>query len=499
MKEKAKNQVIIFLAVTIAAIVGYEVYLYKIKQPDSQKAIVKSNSKGCVQCHGYDDGKGGPGHNPAIVKTWESSLHAKHGVGCLDCHGFTKKDKKFKENIENPRFMVETSWDEENNVKSQKLIQDGKNPKIRPDIWEHEGQNIVTNVTPRTCGVCHKSNIKEYFHSRHSNAAIFIENNKNYPGKCSESRDSSNSGCTQCHGSKLRINPPAKESGPPLFPADVWPNTGIGRVNMDGSWGSCSACHSRHEFSAPMARRPDNCGKCHTGPAHPQIEIYYESKHGTAYRSHQGELDFGKGGRPWILGKNYFTAPTCSTCHMGAVNPTGNYSGLRSTHEVGSRIAWTLRPEVSYKTKRAVAQDGEVITRHPDERRGFMKQVCFSCHTKTWVENHFIQYENAIETYNENYAKPAIKIYDYLNTEGIADIENNNEQIDRAFFNLWHFEGKRARNGAAMMGPDYMEWQGFYELDQNFHTNFIPLAHEISESKGKKEQTKLFIENVLKQ
>ena len=36
--------------------------------------------------------------------------------------------------------------------------------------------------------------------------------------------------------------------------SSTWPNTGIGRLNLDGSLGSCSACHSRHDFSrAPRA------------------------------------------------------------------------------------------------------------------------------------------------------------------------------------------------------------------------------------------------------
>ena len=29
--------------------------------------------------------------------------------------------------------------------------------------------------------------------------------------------------------------------------------------------GSCSACHSRHDFSPRRARQPENCGKCHLG------------------------------------------------------------------------------------------------------------------------------------------------------------------------------------------------------------------------------------------
>ena len=43
-------------------------------------------------------------------------------------------------------------------------------------------------------------------------------------------------------------------SGRPILAASSWPNTGIGRLNLDGSRGSCSACHSRHDFSPRRAR-----------------------------------------------------------------------------------------------------------------------------------------------------------------------------------------------------------------------------------------------------
>ncbi len=33
-----------------------------------------------------------------------------------------------------------------------------------------------------------------------------------------------------------------------------WPNQGVGRVNPDGSLGACSACHTRHLFSAEEAK-----------------------------------------------------------------------------------------------------------------------------------------------------------------------------------------------------------------------------------------------------
>jgi hydroxylamine dehydrogenase len=86
-------------------------------------------------------------------------------------------------------------------------------------------------------------------------------------------------GCVKCHGSVVKV------VGNGKLDAATWPNEGIGRVNPDGSKGSCSVCHSRHTFSLAIARQPESCGYCHLGPDHPQAEIYDESKHGVTYRT----------------------------------------------------------------------------------------------------------------------------------------------------------------------------------------------------------------------
>ncbi|HIE29012.1 TPA: hypothetical protein EYP66_17190 [Candidatus Poribacteria bacterium] len=79
-----------------------------------------------------------------------------------------------------------------------------------------------------------------------------------------------NLGCIECHGSFIIAEPEGKLKG--------WPNAGVGRINPDGSLGSCTYCHTRHKFSVAEARKPETCGQCHLGPDHPQHEIYEESK-----------------------------------------------------------------------------------------------------------------------------------------------------------------------------------------------------------------------------
>ena len=42
------------------------------------------------------------------------------------------------------------------------------------------------------------------------------------------------------------------------------------------------------------------------------------------------------------------------------------------------------------------------------------------------------------------------------------------------FWELWHHEGRRARHGASMMGPDYTQWHGNYEVAHRFYMEFVP-------------------------
>jgi len=45
------------------------------------------------------------------------------------------------------------------------------------------------------------------------------------------------------------------------------------------------------------------------------------------------------------------------------------------------------------------------------------------------------------------------------------------EKIEWTYYELWHHQGRRARMGTAMMGPDYAQWHGFYEVAKPFTRN----------------------------
>ncbi|MHC4745064.1 MAG: multiheme c-type cytochrome, partial [Planctomycetota bacterium] len=365
-------------------------------------------TENCIECH-EDNAIA-----PVIVSQWQSSAHAKNGIGCFECHSAQPDDS---------------------------------------DAFEHYGELISIIVSPKDCGLCHAKEFGEFDGSHHAKAGEILGSLDNILGEVVEGTPAANAGCKQCHGSIVRVLEDGK-----LDPV-TWPNTGIGRINPDGSKGSCTACHSRHAFSPMLARQPENCGKCHLGPDHPQYEIYTESKHGIAFRAFIHQMNLSS--KNWVLGIDYVAAPTCATCHMTAA------IGLPSTHDVGTRISWTLRPEVSFKL------DGWA------ERRERMKTVCHQCHTSEYVKGFYKQFDDAVELYNEKFAKPAQAIMKKLSESGKITSTPFDEEIEWTYFFLWHHEGRRARHGASMMGPDYTQWHGFYEVAHRFYIEFIPQAEHL--------------------
>jgi hypothetical protein len=206
------------------------------------------------------------------------------------------------------------------------------------------------------------------------------------------------------------------------------------------------------------------------GPDHPQKEIYYESKHGIAFLAHKEKLNLDS--PKWVLGEDYSAAPTCATCHMSA---TKNQT---ISHDIGLRISWnnrpvrSIRPEVS---DRKMGLPGAEIGW--EVRRENMKDVCRNCHQKQWVDNFYVQYDNLIKLYHDKFAIPGEELYKA--SEPLRKPVAFGNKVDFTWFEIWHHEGRRARHGASMMGPDYTHWHGTYEIARNFYMEFIPELEEL--------------------
>lgn len=100
-----------------------------------------------------------------------------------------------------------------------------------------------------------------------------------------------------------------------------------------------------------------------------------------------------------------------------------------------------------------------------------MQEVCSNCHAAGWVENFYKQYDNTVDLYNEKFAKPAKAIMEKLYADGKLTKTPFDDKLEWTYYELWHHQGRRARMGTAMMGPDYTQWHGFYEWPRVFTTS----------------------------
>lgn len=381
---------------------------------------LSEESASCIECH--EDAM------PGMVKEWRYSRHYAADVGCYECHAAAETDT---------------------------------------DAFEHNGFNIAVIVSPKDCSKCHINEFDQFQASHHADAGQILGSLDNVLGEVIEGPYAAVNGCKQCHGSVIKVNEDK------TLDAKTWPNTGMGRINPDGSKGACSACHSRHSFDVALARQPENCGKCHLGPDHPQKEIYEESKHGIAYYANIDRMNLHSSS--WVVGIDYSAAPTCATCHMSATKD------MPMTHDVGDRISWTLRPPISQKIDASAKAKG-IEVKSWENRRSDMKNVCSNCHTSNYVDNFYSQYDGAVNLYNDKFGKPATALYKKVRSAGL--ISNDiafDDELEWTYFYLWHHEGRRARMGAAMFAPDYTQWHGFFEVAENFYMKFLPQVVELVE------------------
>jgi len=456
----------------------------------------------CINCHLKE--------NNAMVQQWKNSPHAASQdgqVGCYNCHAAEQGE---------------------------------------PGSYMHEGALIRTIQSPRDCGFCHEQETKEMAPSHHSTAGQIMASLDNVLGEvvCSmETKADAANGCWQCHGSIVKIltgsdgKPLLNENQAVMFDPMTYPNSGIGRLNPDGTMGTCNACHGRHSFRASTARQPENCGKCHLGPDHPQIEAYKESKHGIAYYSAVRErgmnaMNILKSGK-WVLGKDYYTAPTCATCHMGATLKSDG-SVTASSHNVGDRISWNLRAPISPKLNRVTfangdekdvtgdippqigqtvkykkfvmeggkwkktMAEGEVVhVKSWEDRRADMEIVCQQCHGVQVVDNFYTQLDEPVMTYNKKYARPTKMLYEMAKKEGLVSGSLFHTKLGWHWWELWHHEGRRARHGASKMAPDYTHWHGMYDVAENFYHEFLPELMDLAAEHGKLEMFEAEVNKIL--
>ncbi|MBD3289571.1 hydroxylamine oxidase [candidate division KSB1 bacterium] len=462
----------------------------------SDEAEISSETEECIMCHNE--------MNPGLVESWRQSRHSK----ITPARGLQKAELERRiSSSDIPENLQDISV---GCYECHSL-----NTDTHQDAFEHNGYQINVVVSSNDCATCHSveadqysDNLMSHAHGNLVDNALYqdliksvnhpltYENQKLVVGERNLLTEFES--CLYCHGSKITVEGTITREtdfGELSFPKLIgWPNQGVGRINPDGSLGACTSCHPRHDFSIETARKPYTCSECHKGPDVPAFKVYEVSKHGNIFSSKSNEFNFDH--VPWRVGQD-FTAPTCATCHVSLLVSGDDNVISERTHRFNNRLAWRLFG-VPYAHPHPVSADLSgvknsaglpiateldskpvaefVIT--PDqqqERNEAMQQICKTCHSAGWVENHFKRIENTIHATNEATLTGTLiisEIWEKGFAEGLPQGKNIfDEQVEREWTSLWLFYTNSTRFASAMTGGgDYGVFaNGRYQVTEQLY------------------------------
>jgi hydroxylamine dehydrogenase len=447
---------------------------------------ISEDTAACLECH--------VSLHSGIVEGWKKSRHAQVTPG--EAMAVTGLERKVSSNTV-PEALKEVAL---GCAECHALRADA-----HADSFEHNGYEIHTVVSPKDCATCHAQEAQQFGNNLMAHAYGNLMGNGVYqllarsingtpelkegkvvlnPANTATEAES----CLYCHGTKLEITGTVTretDQGEMEFPViEGWPNQGTGRINLDGSVGACSACHTRHQFSIEMARKPYTCMECHVGPDVPAYKVYAASKHGNIFSAHNKDWDFKP--VPWTVGRD-FAAPTCAVCHISLLVNTEREVVAQRTHEVKNRLPWRIfgliyahpHPKeadtTTIKNKQGLQLptdfDGGFATKYllneqeRAESRNSMQAACLACHHKSWVDGHWSRLVNTIEQTNAaTVASTRIMADIWKRGLAVDHTKGGNpfdEYIERVWSDIWLFHANSARFASSMGGGgDYGVFAG---------------------------------------
>jgi hydroxylamine dehydrogenase len=457
------------------------------------EAMVSEATQECLDCHASI--------HPGIVESWQRSRHAAiTPKEALTVEGLARKISS--------QTVPETLREISVGCAECHLLR----PEEHSDSFEHNGYQVHVVVSPKDCAVCHVEEQQQYDENLMAHARNNLAGNALYgqlqrsilgsprveSGKLSHATPDAVTradACFSCHGTELKtIGTEVRETalGEMEFPKiEGWPNQGVGRINLDGSRGACTACHTRHDFSMEMARKPYTCMQCHVGPDVPAYKIYAASKHGNIYAAKKEAWDFKA--VPWTIGKD-FSAPTCAACHISLVTNTDEEVLVKRSHAMSDRLPWRIYgliyahphpidPDTSKIRNKdglplptdlsgGFAQDFLIDKAEQQKRTKNMQAMCLGCHSGAWVQGHWQKFEQTIRDTNDTIqtgTEIIQQLWQAKRIKGLAEGENPfDEAIERKWVDTWLFHGNSIRFASAMAGGgDYGVFAGGrYQLMQ---------------------------------
>jgi cytochrome c553 len=479
---------------TINALTVVSVLLLNFSALHASEVKLSDATQACIECHQVV--------HPGIVEDWQRSRHVRitpKEAKAITGLGLKVSSKNVPEDLQS----VAVGCAECHTLR----------PKEHADTFEHNGYDIHIVVSPGDCRTCHSEEAEQYSRNIMAHAYKNLADNKVFsdleqailggiqrkdgkmitqPANAATKAET----CYYCHGTQLKVTGTETRNtalaGELQFPKiDGWPNQGVGRVNLDGTLGSCAACHTRHQFSIEMARKPYTCKECHVGPDVPVLKVYEASKHGNIFSSHNAEWEFNA--VPWTIGKD-FTAPTCAACHVSlVVNTDGDVVAQRS-HQMNNRLPWRMfgliyahphpiQPDTTIIRNKngqplPTDLDGGFATKflinpeEMDQRRQTLQAVCLSCHGTSWVNGQWARFENTIRETNAKSLAATQILQEVWKTRLASGFGQNaspfDEPVERRWADIWLIYANTIRFSSAMgCGGDYGVFaDGRYELNQ---------------------------------
>lgn len=326
----------------------------------TSSVVTSDETARCLNCHASRQIK--------LVEAWEKSTHARNGVGCYECHKANPADPAAKNG--------------------------------------HFSFSVQLAVSPLTCASCHPEQYSSFASSSH---AMAFETVRNLPIR-TESPVLFETSCAMCHGNEVQM-----KRGRVLN--NTWPNHGIGRINTDGSRGSCTACHGHHDDSLQRARSPETCAKCHHGNTGPAFESWKASSHGNDWHFTSTGVNLNKGTFKPV--NEPLLRPSCHVCHLA---PTGETA--TATHNPGDRLSWNLAAMESLHTD------------DWGQKRLNMQAACRNCHASTQVDQFYRRMDASILEFNR-----------------LAGVAAGKNASDSRKLDKIKAMAVKGRLGAAMVGP----------------------------------------------
>jgi hydroxylamine dehydrogenase len=457
------------------------------------EAPISAATQECLDCHTT--------YHPGVVADWQKSRHAAvTPAAAMSREGTARRISS--------SAVPEALRDAAVGCAECHMLRG----EAHADTFEHNGHQIHLVPSPDDCAVCHAEERSQFAENIMALAEKNLAENTLYQDMQRTILGSPQlaqgglhftpaddltraEACFYCHGTRLAVTgTETRETdvGELEFPVlSGWPNQGVGRVNLDGSRGSCSACHTRHHFSIETARKPYTCKECHAGPDVPAFKVYSASKHGNLFSSHEKTWNFDQ--VPWRVGQD-FTAPTCAVCHISQiVNAEGEVIAKR-THRMSDRLGWRIfgliyahpqpkSPDTTIIRNRAglplpTDLDGSpaleyvISSEEVTARRTTMQAICLNCHGKAWVDGHFQRLNHTIATTNASVGV-ATKLIQTIWAKGYAQGPDKagsifDESVERRWSDAWLLYANNVRFASAMAGGgDYGVFEdGRYQLSR---------------------------------